>query len=235
MGLAVIVTLLPMASNGVPQFSTNVFQSQASLQTNGKRAGAVRQDKGVLTNAPRGTKQPAPLRQASRPPPSDTKVVRANKNIPAKVKLVHTTLHLHPLVRAELERRAATEFLSVSRVGATLLETAIRQDIHSQYNSLLQPMLRQIIREELRAFGNRVVFFLMRIAFAAEQARILIANLLHHSFKRDGVPEEHFHEVVDQSNKLARRNIIQKTPQLKTLLKEWEGLYPAEEPGTVHG
>ena len=165
----------------------------------------------------------------------DTKGVRANKTIPAKVKLVHTTLHLHPLVRAELERRAATECLSVSRVGATLLETAIRQDIHSQYNSLLQPMLRQIIREELRAFGNRIVFFLMRIAFSAEQARILIANVLHHILKREGVPEEDFHEVVDKSNKLARRNIIQKTPQLKTLLKEWEGLYPDGEQETVRG
>jgi hypothetical protein len=162
-------------------------------------------------------------------------VVRANKKDAAKVKLVHTTLHLHPLVRAELERRAATEFLSVSRVGATLLETAIRQDIHSQYNSLLKPMLKQIIREELRAFGNRIVFFLMRIAFSAEQARILVTNVLHHTLKREGVPQERFHELVDQSNKLARRNIIQKTPQLKTLLKEWDGLYPAEEQGTAHG
>jgi hypothetical protein len=224
-----------MASNGNPQFLRQVF----SHQSNGAAAeavdAAVRQDKGVLTNAPGSTREPAPPETASRPPASGTKVVRANKKDPAKVKLVHTTLHLHPLVRAELERRAATEFLSVSRVGATLLETAIRQDIHSQYNSLLQPMLRQIIREELRSFGNRIVFFLMRIAFASEQARILIANVLHHILKRDGVAQEHFHEVVDQSNKLARRNIIQKTPQLKTLLKEWDGLYPAEEQGTVHG
>jgi hypothetical protein len=224
-----------MASNGKPQFSTNVFQSQASLQTHVKRAGAVRQDKGVLTNAPAGTREPAPLGTGSRPPPLSTNVVRANTKDPAKVKLVHTTLHLHPLVRAELERRAATEFLSVSRVGATLLEAAVRQDIHSQYNSLLQPILRQIIREELRAFGNRVVFFLMRIAFASEQARILVTNVLDSLLKREGVSQERFHQLVDQSNKMARRNIIQKTPQLKTLLKEWDGLYPEGEPGTVHG
>jgi hypothetical protein len=224
-----------MASNGNPQFERFVFPLQSNGAAGNARDVAVRQDKGVLTNAPRSTKQPAPLEKASRPPPSGTNVVRANKHIPAKVKLVHTTLHLHPLVRAELERRAATEFLSVSCVGATLLETAIRQDIHSQYNSLLQPMLRQIIREELRAFGNRVVFFLMRIAFASEQARILITNVLDSLLKREGVSQERFHELVDQSNKMARRNIIQKTPQLKTLLKEWEGLYPAEEQGTVPG
>jgi hypothetical protein len=224
-----------MASNGVPQLETYVFSQQSNGAAGGAGNAAVRQDKGVLTNAPLGTNQPAPLRTASRPRPSDTKVFRANKRDTTKVKLIHTTIHLHPLVRAELERRAAAEFLSVSRVGASLLETAIRQDIHSQYNSLLQPMLKQIIREELRSFGNRIVFFLMRIAFSAEQARILIANLINYIFKRDGVSEEEFHEVVDQSNKQAKRNIIQKTPQLKSLLKEWEGLYPAEEQGTVPG
>jgi hypothetical protein len=221
-----------MASNRKPQFFGQVFSQQSNGAAGEAVDAAVRQDKGVLTNAPRSTKQPAPLGTGSRPPALGTKVFRSNKRDTTKIKLIHTTLHLHPLVRAELERRAATEFLSVSRVGATLLETAIRQDIHSQYNSLLQPILRQIIRGGLRAFGNRIVFFLMRIAFAGEQARILVTNVLHHILKREGVPQEHFHELVDQSNKLARRNIIQKTPQLKTLLTEWEGLYPTEEQGT---
>jgi hypothetical protein len=224
-----------MASNGKPQFVRQVFSQQSNGAAGSGGDAAVRQDKGVLTNARVASGQPAPPVQGSRPPSLGTKWVRPNTNNPAKVKLVHTTLHLHPLVRAELERRAATEFLSVSRVGATLLEAAIRQDIHSQYNSLLQPILRQIIREELRAFGNRVVFFLMRIAFASEQARILVTNVLDSLLKREGVSQERFHQLVDQSNKMARRNIIQKTPQLKTLLKEWDGLYPEGEPGTVHG
>jgi len=224
-----------MASNGKPQFVNNVFSLQSNGAAGERFDASVRQDKGVLTNAPFGTNQPAPLGTGSRPRPLGTKVLRAHKNAPAKVKLVHTTLHLHPLVRAELERRAAAEFLSVSRVGAALLETAIRQDIHSQYNSLLQPMLKQIIREELRSFGNRIVFFLMRIAFSAEQARILVTNVLDSLLKREGVSQEHFQELVDQSNKLAKRNIIQKTPQLKSLLKEWDGLYPQEEQGTAQG
>jgi hypothetical protein len=223
-----------MASNGKPQFVTHIFSQQSNGAGGEAGDASVRQDKGVLTNAPGGTAQPAPPGTGSRPPSLGTKVFRSNKRDAPKVKLIHTTLHLHPLVRAELERRAATEFLSVSCVGATLLETAIRQDIHSQYKSLLQPMLRQIIREELRSFGNRIVFFLMRIAMASEQARILITNVLHHILKREGVPQERFHQLVDQSNRMARRNIIQKTPQLKTLLKEWEGLYPAEEQGTTN-
>lgn len=213
-----------MASTGNPQSVTNVF----SLRSNGAAGeavdAAVGQDKGVLPNARPASAQPAPLANPARPPALGTKVFRSNKRDTAKVKLVHTTLHLHPLVRAELERRAGDATLSVSSVGATLLEAAIRQDIHQQYNSLLQPMLKQIIREEVQALGNRIVFFLMRIAFAAEQTRILVTNILDRILKREGVPGEQFHHLIDQSNKMARRNIIQKTPQLKSLLAEWEGL-----------
>jgi len=35
-----------------------------------------------------------------------------------------------------------------------------------------------MFREELQAFGHRIVFFLLRIAFSAEQARILVTNSL---------------------------------------------------------
>jgi hypothetical protein len=232
MGFAVIVGIIPMASNGTPQFVRQVFSQQSNVAAGEAGDAAVRQDKGVLTNAPVASAQPAPLPNPARPQPLSTNVHRANKRDSTKVKLIHTTLHLHPLVRAELERRAGQEFLSVSRVGATLLETAIRQDINSQYQSLQQPILRQIIREELRAFGNRVVFFLMRIAFASEQARILVTNVLERILKKEGVDNKRFHELVDQSNQLARRNIIQKTPQLKRLLAEWEGVFPEEEQGT---
>jgi hypothetical protein len=218
-----------MASNGNPQFFRQIFSQQSNGAAGSGGDAAVMPVKGVLTNAPGGTSQPAPLTNSSRPLPLGTKVYRANKRDSAKVKLVHTTLHLHPLVRAELERWAGEAALSVSCVGATLLADAIRQDIHSQYKSLLQPMLRQIIRDELRAVGNRIVFFLMRIALASEQTRVLVTNILERILKREGVENERFHQLLDQSSRMARRNIIQKTPQLKTLLAEWEGVFAEEE------
>jgi hypothetical protein len=94
---------------------------------------------------------------------------------------------------------------------------------------VIQPIIRQIIRDELRSLGNRIVFFLMRIAYAAEQVRILVTNILERILNREGVSGEHFHQLVDQSNSMARRNILQKTPQLKSLLAEWEGLFEKEE------
>ena len=89
-------------------------------------------------------------------------------------------------------------------------------------------MIKQAIREELRTFGNRLVFFLMRIAFASEQARILITNVLDRILRREAVTEKTFTNLVDQSNKMARRNIIHKSPQMKSLLEEWEGLLKHE-------
>jgi hypothetical protein len=147
----------------------------------------------------------------------------------ARMKLVHTTFWLHPLVRAELERIAECERLTLSQVGATGLDAWVRHRLHDQHEALLYPVLRQLIRDELRAFGNRIVFFLMRIAFAAEQTRILVTNILDRMLKKDGVKPEIFNSLVDQSNKMAKRNIIKNSPELKSLIEEWEGSFSGEQ------
>ena len=168
----------------------------------------------------------------------NTNSSRSQNRSTAKRRTVPLQLWVHPLVKAEIQRTAERERLSVSKVGAALLDKAIRQDIHSQYGALLQPMIEQTVRRELRTFGNRIVFFLMRIAYAAEQSRILITNVLDRILRRDGVSEQTFTNLVDQSNKMARRNIIQKTPQLKKLLEEWESSFPdgrEEDTGKTKG
>jgi hypothetical protein len=93
-------------------------------------------------------------------------------------KTVKVTLWVKPAVKAELKRLAGMDGLTLSKTGATLLEEAIHQKLHIQHALLLQPIIEQTVRKELRVFGNRLVFFLMRIAFASEQARILITNVL---------------------------------------------------------
>jgi hypothetical protein len=145
---------------------------------------------------------------------------------PSQVKYQKTTekvtLWVKPAVKAELKRLAGMDELTVSKTGAALLEAAIHQKLHVQHALLLQPIIEQTVRKELRSFSNRLVFFLMRIAFASEQARILITNVLDRILRREGMTGKTFTSLVDQSNKLARRNIIHKTPQLQTLLDEWE-------------
>jgi hypothetical protein len=148
-------------------------------------------------------------------------------------KTVKVTLWVKPAVKAELKRLAEMNGLSVSKTGASLLEAGIHQEIYKQHALLLQPIIEQTVRKELRSFGNRLVFFLMRIAFASEQARILITNVLDRILRREGVPAQTFTSLVDQSNKMARRNITHKTPQLQTLLEEWEAINtPRREEGS---
>ena len=155
----------------------------------------------------------------------ETKNSRSQNHSNPKRKTVPLQLWVKPVVKAEIQRTAEREGLSASKVGAAFLEQSIQSDIRTQHEALLYPIIRQIIREELRAFGNRLVFFLMRIAFASEQSRILITNVLDRVLRREGAPEQTLTNLVDQSNKLARRNIIQKTPQIKTLLEEWENSF----------
>lgn len=198
--------------------------------THGQRPEeGVRQDKGFLTKALSASQEPAPLEKGqgahfvNKDSPRSQNAPFSTPPRAGRVKLVHTTIWLHPAVRAELERFAARENLSLSQVGAAACEEWVRQTIHKQFASLLQPIMRQIVREELTAFGNRIVFFLMRIAFAAEQARILVTNILSRLLKHLGAPDSTFQNLVDQSSKMAQRNIITKSPQLKSLMQEWEG------------
>lgn len=148
-----------------------------------------------------------------------------NQKSTLKVPRVKVSLWIKPAVKAELERIAKMHGLTLSKTGAAGLEAWVNEHVRSQQEALLYPLIRQVIREELRSFGNRIVFFLMRIAFAAEQSRILITNVLDRVLRLLKVPEQTFTTLVDQSNRMARRNIIQKTPQIKSLLEEWEAAY----------
>jgi hypothetical protein len=189
----------------------------------------VRQDKGVLTNDRPASPQPAPGQNGSRSLGTPTKNVCSQTRFVHKHKTVPLPLHVDPLLKAEIQRIAEAESLSVSQVGATGLGEWVHQRLHDHHESLLYPVLRQLIRDELRAFGNRIVFFLIRIAFAAEQSRILITNVLHKLTIQMGLPIDKFNEMVDKSNKMARRNIIARSPEIKTLMKEWEASHEDEK------
>jgi hypothetical protein len=108
-------------------------------------------------------------------------------------------LHVDPLLKAEVQRIATAEALSVSQVGATGRGEWVHQRLHDQHEALLYPTMRQLVRDENRALGNRLVFFQMRTAFASEQTRILVTNMLDRMLKKDGVKPEIFNSLVDKS------------------------------------
>jgi hypothetical protein len=224
-----------LPNNKIPHSSQNVFlhPSKSPTITNSpykksKESTDVRQDKGVLVSARAEAYQPDPLPNGSRAGLLNNAEVRSQKTNPTRVKLVHTTLHLHPLVRRVLEQKAAEAGVSISAIGAEALYEWATSTIERQHATTLKTELRQIFREELRAFGNRIVFFLMKIAFPAEQARILITNVLKWVCKLAGLDLKAYYKMVDEASSLARRNIIAKSPQIKDLMDRWEGMFTDE-------
>jgi hypothetical protein len=73
-----------------------------------------------------------------------------------------------------LQRKAKSEKLTLSEAGAAIFERAIQQDIDMQYGALLQPIIEQAIRKEMRSMSTHLAFLLVRVAFASEQTRSLL-------------------------------------------------------------
>ena len=141
-------------------------------------AASVRQDKGVLTNARAASHKPAPSAKGSRARLLDTNLYRVNKMDNTKVKLIHTTIHLRAQVKQNWHELQSRKSLSVSKVKFQRKCRMGTLENSPATKSLLYPIIRQIIRWEVGELSNRIVFFLMRIAFSAELGRLWITNVL---------------------------------------------------------
>jgi hypothetical protein len=205
-----------LPNNKTPHLKQNIYEEQQNPKIASKESTDVRQDKGALTIARAEAYQPDPLQKGSLARLLNNAEVRSQKTNPTRVKLVHTTLHLHPLVRRVLEQKAAEANVSISAIGAQALYEWATSTIERQYATTLKTELRQMFREELQAFGNRIVFFLIRVAFPAEQARILITNVLKWVCKLAGLDLKAYYKMVDESSSMARKNIIAKSPQINS-------------------
>src|SRR3712207_778559 len=148
--------------------------------------GRVGQDKGAVHRASHTTLQPAPPEPAMRPQPV-RRTARASIRPTPKRRTVHLTVWVKPGVKAELQRVAEQQGLSVSATGATLLEAALRQNLHIQHAALLQPIIEQAIRKQMRGISTRLAWLLVRVAFDVGQTRSLVTNLLG---RQPGVSED---------------------------------------------
>ena len=220
-----------LPNNKTPHSSKNIFLHQSKSPTTNhsrnkksKESTDVRQDKGALTIARAEAYQPDPLQKESRAGLLSNTEVRSQKTHPARVKLIHTTIHLHPLVRRVLEQKAAEAGVSISAIGAEALWEWATSTIERQHATTLKTELRQMFREELQAFGNRIVYFLLKIAFPIEQANILITNVLKWVCKLVELDLKAYYQMVDDSSSLATKNILAKAPHIKDLMEKWQDI-----------
>ena len=207
-----------------PHLNGNIFQNQSKSHHRKKaRAGDsrnVRQDKGHLENAPHVAGEPAPLSNGSGARALNTKTVRVQKTKTGQTKLIHSTVHYEPRVHEELKRIAEKRGLSFSEVGNAAGRFYIDAEIEKQHAETLRDVVRQIIREELRAFGDRIIRYLSRIALSSEQGKLLITNVLKFVLRLAHIDQKTYVTLVNESGHQARSNVLANTPQFKAVLEK---------------
>ncbi len=131
---------------------------------------------------------------------------------------VQVSAWVKPEVKAELMRLASQEGLSLSQTCASLLAEAIRQRLHIQHAVLLQPIIEQAIRKQMRLVTTRLALLLARGAYESGQTKRLMVHLLKHS----RVNQVILKAMLEDASRGARTSLLRKTPQLETVLTEVE-------------
>ena len=129
---------------------------------------------------------------------------------------------MKPGVKLTLRQLAEKANMSFSATCAEGLEVFARAKIRDQEETLFEPRMQAMMRREIRSSDNRHVPFEIKNAIAAEQTRILTADLYKRMLLKDGVPLKKINEKLDASYNLARANVLNtRTPKFKNLLREW--------------
>jgi hypothetical protein len=130
-------------------------------------------------------------------------------------------------VKSELQRLAEQDRLSLSTTAGALLTQAVRQNLHEQHATLLQPIIEQAIRDQVSRMSTRLALLLVRVAFDVGQTRRLVTNILGRS---PGVSPDMLDEILDASSAGARNDVLRRSPQLAGLMTEVEQWLAEEEP-----
>jgi hypothetical protein len=226
-----------MANTVHPHFSQNVFLQQSHTIIKQQQNLGVRQDKRANFSARIASGQPASLKKVMRAQQLKKDTPRSQNKHKPKRKTVQLTLWVKPVVKAELKRIVELESnkkkeekdVSISAVGGAFLEKALQTNLDMQYGALLQPIIEQAIRKEMRSMSTRLAFLLVRVAFASEQTRSLVTNVLG---RQQGVTPSVLNEILDGSSKAAKGKITHRTPQLEEIIAEVEQWFQKEESKT---
>jgi hypothetical protein len=206
-----------MQNNSLPHSRQFIFSNQANTTKNKDAHGDVGQDKRAFTRARIPSPQPARSHIPMRAQPTDTKTPRSQNPPIAKRRTVQLTLWTNPIVKAEIQRIAKREGLSVSAVGAAFLEKALQQNADLEYGALLRPIIETAIQANLQTMSTRLALLLVRVAFATEQTRSLVTNILS---RQPNISAETLTDILDRSAEAAKGKITRKTPQLEKLIAE---------------
>ena len=208
-----------MVNTAPTQLSRNALPRRDRSANVEQLLRGVGQDNPAPHRAPPPSPQPAPPKNTTRTAPNEGSTTSPHQKKTRLGKDIQLNLWVRPVVKAELERVAKRESVSVSAAGEALLEKALQQDIHTQHAALLETIIEKAIAKHLRSYSTRIALLLVRVAFAGEQTRSIVTNILS---RHPGVTQDMLTRILNGSSNAAKRNITRKTPQLETIINEVE-------------
>ncbi len=195
--------------------TTNQPQNKTNLQNEQRSHGNVWQDKSDRSSDRLSVSQPASVQKGVRSRPLNTSAPRSQNRPVYKENAVPLQLWVNPMVNAEVQRQAELQGLSVSAVGAALLEDILRQKLHVQQAATLETVLEKLIARSYRSFATRLSALLVRIAFDTGQTRVLTTNILG---RQPGMTEKILQNILQAADKRTKANLTRRTPQITDLI-----------------
>ena len=100
--------------------------------------------------------------------------------------------------------RGLTKKLSRSEVVGTLVTRGVQGHIDMQYGTLLEPIIKKVIKEQIQGITNRAVYMAVQAFYSAEESRIINTKVLSYLFGED---TEIYKQFVEDAREEARGNI----------------------------
>lgn len=208
-----------MTVNKTPHSKQHIFTPSTSSTKNKDAPRDVWQDKRATQRTRIASAQPARQDIVMRAHRLDNNSARIQNKHVGKRRAVQITLWVNPIVKAELQRIAEQESLSVSAAGGAFLEKALQRHVDMQYGALLQPIIESAIGRQIRSMSTRLAWLLVRIAFDTGQTRVLATNILG---TQEGMTGDSLKEILNSADKRSKANLTRKTPQLTELVQAVE-------------
>src|SRR5712692_4366278 len=215
-----------MANNAHTQSSRTVLPRRSNTPNAQQLRSAARQHNPAPHRERIASPQPASLKKVTRTQRAGTNNPRSQKQFNTKRKTVAVTLWMSPRERAELQRVAQQKGLSISQTGRAFVVKMLEQNLYDQHAALLDPIIDKAIGKHMRSYGTRLAVLLVRVAFASEQTRSIVTNILG---RHPGVTQPVLTEILNGSSNAAKRNITRKTPQLENIIAEVEQWFAGKE------
>ncbi len=189
----------------------------------------VRQDKYAPRRVRTATPHPVVSKNLARTRHTDTKLSRP-QNYFKKRSVRRQTVQISgwgkPELKAELERIAKQEGVSLSQTVVAGLEEWVRQKLHIQHAVLLQPIIETTIHKEMNRLITNLSQYQGRIVFDVGQIRWLFINTLYREVIHPNktLTKEEFYELLDKSSKETMKNAHRFIPQIHEVvaaMKKW--------------